>query len=122
MFLNFGMAPQHLTIHQDNYKIAGNINTAEGKANLALLQEADIVFFNGGDQARHVRSWVEDDGSPSLLLSALKTRALNNQVVLSGTSAGSMIWSAQTFGGGDSFGQLYFRNSIGLAPKKVTDP
>jgi len=38
MFLNFGMAPQHLTIHQDNYKIAGNINTAEGKANLALLQ------------------------------------------------------------------------------------
>ena len=83
MFLNFGMAPQHLTIHQDNYKTAGNINTAEGKANLALLQEADIVFFNGGDQARHVRSWVEDDGSTSLLLSALKTRALNNQVVLS---------------------------------------
>lgn len=24
-------------------------------------------------------------------------------------------------GGGDSFGTLYFKNSIGLAPKKITD-
>lgn len=116
------MAPQHVTVHQDNYKTAGSINTAEGKANLVILQEADVIFFNGGDQSRHVRAWVEDDGSNSVLLSVIKSRANNNQVVLSGTSAGSMIWSAQTYGGGDSFGSLYFRNSIGLAQKKVTDP
>lgn len=41
--------------------------------------------------------------------------------MLSGTSAGSMIWSAYTYGGGDSFGTLYFRNLVGLAPKKVGD-
>jgi cyanophycinase len=32
-----------------------------------------------------------------------------------------MIWGPQTVGGGDSFGILYFRNSIGLAPKAVSD-
>jgi cyanophycinase len=32
-----------------------------------------------------------------------------------------MIWSQITVGGGDSFGVLYFANSAGLAPKKVTD-
>ena len=41
--------------------------------------------------------------------------------MLAGTSAGSMVWSAFTYGGGDSFGTLYFRNSVGLAPKKVSD-
>lgn len=32
-----------------------------------------------------------------------------------------MVWAKQTFGSGASFGILYFKNSIGLAPKKVTD-
>ena len=32
-----------------------------------------------------------------------------------------MIWSSFSFGGGDSFGILYFTNSIGLASKSVSD-
>ena len=32
-----------------------------------------------------------------------------------------MIWGPQTVGGGSSFGILYFKNTIGLAPKKITD-
>lgn len=32
-----------------------------------------------------------------------------------------MALSSPTYGGGSSFGQLYFANSVGLAPKSVTD-
>jgi len=32
-----------------------------------------------------------------------------------------MIWGKLTYGGGSSFGALYFKNTVGLAPKKVTD-
>ena len=32
-----------------------------------------------------------------------------------------MIWGIYTFGGGSAFGMLYFRNSVGLAPKNIAD-
>lgn len=32
-----------------------------------------------------------------------------------------MIWANITFGEGSSFGALYFKNSVGLASKKVSD-
>lgn len=121
LFTKFGLAPQHLTIHRDNYKIHGDISTSEGRANLDLIQSADIIFFNGGDQSRHVRSWLNDDGSPGSLLIEIQKRATRNSIIIAGTSAGSMVWGAQAAGGGDSFGVLYFENSVGIAPKKVTD-
>ena len=121
MFNLFGMSPKHLSIHRDNYKTDGNPDTAQGAANLAILKQADIIYFNGGDQSRHLRAWLNDDGSENKLLSVIKERAFNNEVVLAGTSAGSMIWGPWTAGGGSSFGILYFKNSVGLAPKKVTD-
>jgi hypothetical protein len=34
MFLTFGLAPQHLSVHRDNYKIHSNASTLEGKNNL----------------------------------------------------------------------------------------
>jgi cyanophycinase len=78
LFLLYGMAPKHVTVHRDNYQIHGDISTPQGQANLALLQSADIVFFNGGDQGRHVRSWLNDDATPGALLTALKARAVRN--------------------------------------------
>lgn len=78
MFLRYGLAPKHVTIHRDNYKVHGNILTPEGKANLEILQQADIIFYNGGDQSRHLRAWLNDDGSPNVLLVVVKSRALEN--------------------------------------------
>ena len=63
MFNLFGMSPKHLSIHRDNYKNDGNPATPEGAANLAILKQADIIYFNGGDQSRHIRAWLNDDGS-----------------------------------------------------------
>ncbi|CAM6003341.1 unnamed protein product [Sphagnum balticum] len=121
LFLQYGLAPQHISLHRDNYRTHADISTSQGKYNLDLINNADIIFFNGGDQAKHIRSWLNDDGSPNQLLKSLKERAINDEIICSGSSAGSMIWGEQTFGDGSAFGTLYFRNSIGLAPKNVTD-
>lgn len=121
LFWTYGMSPKHITLHRDNFRIHANTSTPQGKLNLEIVNTADIIFFNGGDQSRHVRSWLLDDASPSSLLLALKNRAMSNEIVCSGTSAGSMIWDTQTFGEGNAFGVLYFMKSIGLAPKKLSD-
>jgi len=55
------------------------------------------------------------------LLQVVKDRLLKDEIVCAGTSAGSMIWANQTFGEGNAFGVLYFKNTVGLAPKKVSD-
>jgi cyanophycinase-like exopeptidase len=48
-------------------------------------------------------------------------RAYSDKVILGGTSAGTMIWSDPAYGGGSSFGHLYFSQLVGLAPKKISD-
>jgi cyanophycinase len=121
MYKNYGLTPKHITAHIDNYKIDTDPSTARGRDNLQIINQADIFYFNGGDQSRHIRTWLNDDGTPNQLLAVIKKRAFNDEVVLSGTSAGSMIWGNMTFGSGCSFGAWYFHNSVGLAPKKITD-
>lgn len=80
-----------------------------------------MIFFNGGDQSRHARSWLNDDGTHNSLMRSIATKALNNEVILSGTSAGSMIMCSPIYGDGISYGHLYFSSSSGLAPKMVSD-
>ena len=41
--------------------------------------------------------------------------------MFAGTSAGTMIMSSPMYGGGLSYGHLYFSNSVGLAQKEVSD-
>mgnify|MGYP002369577292 CR=1 FL=1 len=115
------MAPQHISAHCDNYLTATNTSTAEGQKNFEILMQADIVFFNGGDQSRHARTWLLDSGDCNYLFCQLFQRFKNNQVIFAGTSAGTMIMSTETYGEGISFGQLYFSNKVGLAPKRVAD-
>ena len=79
-----------------------------------------MIYFNGGDQSRHVRCWFNDNGTPNPFFSVIRQRVLNNQVILVGVSAGTAVQSKYTFGGGSSFGILYFTNSPGLAPLPVS--
>lgn len=118
---NYGFVPKHISLHIDNYKTDSNLSTAKGMTNLQIINQADIIYFNGGDQAKHIRAWLNDDGTPNPLLIAVRDRLFKDELIGVGTSAGSMVWANQTFGGGASFGTLYFKNSVGLAPKKVTD-
>lgn len=86
-----------------------------------MLRDADLIFFDGGDQIRHSRCWLTDDGSPIPMFKLILDRAHSDKVILGGTSAGTMIWSSPAYGGGSSFGHLYFSNLVGLAQKKISD-
>lgn len=85
------------------------------------MRTADIIFFDGGDQIRHSLCWLTNDGRPIPMFQMILDRALTDKVILGGTSAGTMIWSNPAYGGGSSFGHLYFTESVGLAPKKISD-
>lgn len=121
LFMKYGFSPKHVSVHIDNYGRAANIETSEGKYNLELIQKADVIFFNGGDQARHSRSWLDDEGSPNELFQYIVKRKNDDSAIFAGTSAGTMIMSNQMYGGGISYGHLYFSLSVGLAQKKVSD-
>lgn len=121
LFTKYGFSVKHISAHIDNYQQATDPNSSEGKANQAILEQADIVFFNGGDQARHARTWLNNDGSYNDLMKIIYTRFTNNKLIVSGTSAGTAIQSNPTYGEGSSFGQLYFSAAQGLASKLVND-
>jgi hypothetical protein len=93
MMHNYGMTPKHISVHIDNYKSDSDISNAKGKANLQIINQADVIYFNGGDQSRHSRAWLHDDGTPNDLLIALKARAQKDEIICAGSSAGSMIWA-----------------------------
>jgi cyanophycinase len=54
-------------------------------------------------------------------MQTINTRASKNEVILVGTSAGSMAMCSPIYGDGNSYGHLYFAASVGLAPKSVAD-
>jgi cyanophycinase len=115
------MAPAHISVHTDNRQETNSLETARGQANLQLIRSADILFFTGGDQSKHVRAWLNDDGSDSPLLAVVRERAFSDEIIVSGSSAGSMVYADETYGYGSPYGVLYFANSVGLAPKTISD-
>jgi cyanophycinase len=118
-FAGLGMAPKHIKVHIDNYRVATDPLTYLGEKHYSYLYDADIIYFNGGDQSRHARCWLQDNGQPNAMFALIKKRALNQEVVLIGVSAGTAIQSTIMYGGGSSFGILYFSNSLGLAPNSI---
>jgi cyanophycinase len=70
-----------------------------------------VIFFNGGDQSRHSRSWFNNNGSDSDIMKVLRTRFAEGAIV-AGTSAGSAIMSNPTYGEGYSYGYYYFNSDL----------
>jgi len=92
--------------------LEGNTNQTEiGRANIQMVEEADIIFFNGGDQSRHTRSFFNDDGSDSDIMVVLRRKFAEGAVV-AGSSAGTAIMSDPLFGTGWSYGYYYFNADL----------
>ena len=68
-----------------------------------------------------MRAWLNDNGSANELLEVIVSRASKDELIVSGSSAGSMIYDNNTYGYGSPYGVIYFANSVGLAPKTVQD-
>ena len=72
---------------------------------LKTIAASDIVFLNGGDQARHYRALQRDDGEDSLVMKNIRA-LLARGGVLVGTSAGTHVAGNPMFGNGQSKGYL----------------
>jgi len=72
------MFPVQVLNHVDTYKTTSDLSTPAGKANLDIINKADIIFFNGGDQVYHARSWLKDDGTYNDMMKIIVQRATKN--------------------------------------------
>ena len=109
---------------------------ANGGATLnAALQSMSGIFFTGGDQARHLESFVSKDASgaytaSSVQLQILQARFAANKLVVAGTSAGNHVqggglWKGKPvpmIGGGDSYATLQNGFVAGSGPVPGADP
>jgi cyanophycinase len=112
LFAKYGFQPVFVPVAVDNYQ-----TEAYSQTNIQRVQQADVIFFNGGNQARHARSLLKDDGSDTPLMSAIRQR-FQNGAVMAGTSAGAAIQGTFTYGEGDSYGYL---EANGLVRKSIRD-
>ncbi len=110
LFQTHGFAPKHLNLHVDNFSTA-----AYASASVALVNQADVVFFTGGDQAKIARCLFKDDGSDTPVAAALRARWNGGagSVVMAGDSAGNHIMNGTMHGVGISYGYLHFNASLG---------
>ena len=118
LFTYYGFDPVFIPIAVDNYQTA-----AYDQNLVSLVNSADAVWFNGGDQARHARCLLKDDGTDTPLMTAVRS-VLNNGGVVGGSSAGAAIMGEYTFGGGSSYGYLEANNMIAnnISDVYVGDP
>lgn len=81
---------------------------------IARIETADAIWFTGGDQARIVDALVQDDGSDTPMLAAMRAR-LDAGAVIGGTSAGAAMMSPVMIARGETLPAL-------LEPVTVLDP
>ncbi|MDE5415249.1 cadherin-like beta sandwich domain-containing protein [Alkalihalobacterium chitinilyticum] len=95
-FENWGFEPVYIPLAIDTYEFI-----AHDPYFVNLVKSSHAVMLQGGDQVKHARSLLNDDGSPSPLLEAIKY-VYENGGVVAGTSAGAHVMSQPMFGVGDS--------------------
>lgn len=74
---------------------------------LALLETADAVFFNGGDQSLTLQAMLLANGEDRPWMQSIRRRHAAGQLVIAGTSAGTAVQSNnEMLMGGDSSGAI----------------
>lgn len=110
LFQTHGFSPKFITAHVDNYGVHSSASTPEGQANIAIINQADAVWFAGGDQAKIIRTLLTDNGNDSGLAAALRSRWSNGggNIVIAGDSAGNHALNVKMHAAGVSYGYLYY--------------
>lgn len=91
---DLGFEAVYIPLGIDNYM---HINNHEYFA--SLVESCDAVYLQGGDQAKHAKALLEDDGSTTLVAEAIRA-VYERGGVVAGTSAGSHVLSNLMFGWG----------------------
>lgn len=100
IFEHYGLAPVFVPIAIDNFRQA-----AKDPKNVALLDGASAVWFGGGAQNLHARCLLNDDGSDSPLMKAVR-KVVERGGIVGGTSAGAAIMDRFTYGDRESYDYL----------------
>lgn len=118
LFQTHGFSPKFITAHVDNSTVHASASTPEGQANIALINQADAVWFVGGDQAKIIRTLLTDTGADSGLAAALRARWNNGSgnLVIAGDSAGNHALNVTMHAAGVSYGYLYYGADLPLRP------
>ncbi|MBL8276770.1 MAG: hypothetical protein JNL93_08740 [Pelomonas sp.] len=118
LFQTHGFSPKFITAHVDNYGVHASASTPQGQANIAILNQADAVWFVGGDQAKIIRTFLTDSGADSGLAAALRARWSNGSgnIVIAGDSAGNHALNVKMHAAGVSYGYLYYGADLPSTP------
>jgi len=81
-------------------------NGAYQASELAKLQSANVLWFDGGDQDRLVPLMIDANGRNSPFQAAIKARLQSNNLIIAGYSAGAAIMSDPMIGNGTSWAAL----------------
>lgn len=106
LFQRHGFAPKHILSHHDTYASNSGNTSTTGQANIAIINQADLVYVIGGDQSRLARAFLNDDGSDRPLMAALRARYAAGNFIYAGDSAGTAIAPSTSYGEGISIGYL----------------
>ncbi len=77
----------------------------DNREEVAKIDAADAIWISGGDQLRIVETLLEEDGTPTPMLTAIRQR-LDAGAVIGGTSAGAAIMSDPMVARGTSIAAL----------------
>ncbi|MFN3429361.1 MAG: cyanophycinase [Candidatus Sericytochromatia bacterium] len=97
IFEHYGLEPVFVPIAIDNFRQA-----AKDPKNVALLEGASAVWFGGGAQNLHARCLLNDDGTDTALMTAVR-RVVEKGGIVGGTSAGAAIMDRFTYGDRESY-------------------
>ena len=106
LFQRHGFSPKHILSHHDTYANNSGNSSATAQANIAIINQADLVYVTGGDQSRLSRTFLNDDGSDRPLMAAIRARYAAGNFIYAGDSAGTAIAPATSYGEGISIGYL----------------
>ena len=82
------------------------IRGAYEPSELAKLDRANVVWFSGGDQKRHVALLRNEQGQDSPFQTAVLARLAEGSLIVAGTSAGAAVMTDPMIVGGSSWGAL----------------
>ena len=106
LFQRHGFSPKHILSHHDTYASNSGNTSSTGQANIAIINQADLVYVIGGDQSRLARTFLHDDGSDRPLMAAIRARYVAGNFIYAGDSAGTAIAPSTSYGEGISIGYL----------------
>lgn len=116
----FGRYPE-LMAYQQDVCLGGHDHT------VAMIEAADAIFFNGGDQSRTLQALRSEDGKATPELQAIQRGLAAGRLLVGGTSAGTAVMSGSESEGipmitnGESRHALAFGAHATAAPERDCD-